>query len=78
MDSSEIRKAVFEALKNAHANDEFSPGGNLYNLSAEHIADDLAAFDADLEDVAPYYIQPHVTDWMAQQNWLHRDAVSAV
>jgi len=72
MDSSEIRRLVFEALKNALANDEFSAGGNLHQMTAEHIAEDLAEFDADLESVAPYHIQPHVTDWMSQQNWLNR------
>jgi len=72
MNTRKVREAVIQALNNARENDEFCPGGNLYQMTAEHVADDLAAFDADLEDVAPIDIQPHVAEWMSQQQWLER------
>lgn len=67
----QIKETVFEALKNASNNDEFAQGGNLHGLTAAQVADDLAAFDADLENVSPIEIEPHVAEWMDGQNWLN-------
>lgn len=67
-----MRETIIQSLNNARENGEFSPGGDLYQMTAEQVADDLAAFDADLEDYSPVEIEPHVTEWMSQQQWLER------
>lgn len=67
-----MRETIIQSLNNARENGEFSPGCNLYQMTAEQVADDLAAFDADLEDCSPVEIEPHVTEWMSQQQWLER------
>lgn len=67
-----IRELVIQALNSARENGEFSRGGNLFEMTAEHVADDMAGFNDDFEMVAPNDIRPHVTEWMSQQKWLYR------
>lgn len=71
MQRTTIQELVTHALTNAVANEEFNPGGNLHGMTVEQIADDLAAFDAELEDFSPVEIQPFVIEWVNERQWLN-------
>lgn len=72
--SKSIQELVTQALTNAVANEEFNPGGNLRGMTVQQIADDLAAFDADLKDIAPVEIEPFVIEWVNERQWLNKPA----
>lgn len=62
--SEEIKKIVYENLDNANENGEFEPDGNLIELTAGEIADDLIHKASDCEELSSEEMIPHIQAWL--------------
>lgn len=64
MTPSEIRAAVFEAMDNACEN---GFAALMVINDADATVRDLIQYDADLEDLEPADVKPHVLEWRRQR-----------
>ena len=72
----EIKKIIYENLDNANENGEFEPDGNLIELTAGEIADDLIHKAADCEELSSEEMIPHIQTWLDKQDAENNDLSS--
>ena len=72
----EIKKIIYENLDNANENGEFEPDGNLIELTAGEIADDLIHKATDCEELLQEEMIPHIQTWLDKQDAENNDLSS--
>ena len=61
--SQDIRKIVFDNLARATECGSFEKDGQLYGMTAQEVAYDMACYASDCEFLAPKDLKPYVEEW---------------
>lgn len=62
--STNLKQIVFENLDHAWDNGYFEEGEQLWEATAQEIADDMLAYCVDIDEDTTENILPHIEEWL--------------